>query len=505
MLAWFRDLPLFVVLLWLAAAAMLLPAAMAMATQDYETGRTFFYSSLMTMVGATLIGIATQGRTAAPNERRQLVTLVLSYLLLPFVLAIPMEQSVPATRFVNVYLDMVSALTTTGAVIFEPERLQPAVHLWRATVGWFGGLLIWVTAMAVLAPLSLGGYEVTSEARTEGQVLSSLTQPGAPGAAERLRRSARQLAPIYLVLTVSLAFLLTMAGEAPLVALIHAMSTMATSGITPVDGLSARPAGVLGEATILVFLVFALSRRTFSEGFGRDWPGRLARDREVRLAAFAAVVVPMLLFARHWIGALEVDAVDNIARALTALWGGAFTVLSFLTTTGFVSESWAEARQWSGLETPGLLLVGLVLMGGGVATTAGGIKLLRVYALYKHGVREMGKLIYPHSVAGAGRLGRRIRREGAYIAWIFFMLFILSLAAVMLALAATGLGFEEALILSVSALTTTGPLAAVAGEAPISYAALGDAAKLILAAAMIVGRIETLVLIALFNPAFWRS
>jgi trk system potassium uptake protein TrkH len=130
---------------------------------------------------------------------------------------------------------------------------------------------------------------------------------------------------------------------------------------------------------------------------------------------------------------------------------------------------------------------------------------LRVYALYKHGVREMAKLIYPHSVGGAGRLGRRIRREGAYIAWIFFMLFILSLAAVMLALAATGLGFEEALILSVAALSTTGPLAAVAGEAPISYIALSDPAKLILAAAMIIGRIETLVLIALLNPAFWRS
>ena len=33
------------------------------------------------------------------------------------------------------------------------------------------------------------------------------------------------------------------------------------------------------------------------------------------------------------------------------------------------------------------------------------------------------------------------------------MLFILSLAAVMLALAATGLGFEQALILSISALS----------------------------------------------------
>jgi trk system potassium uptake protein TrkH len=85
------------------------------------------------------------------------------------------------------------------------------------------------------------------------------------------------------------------------------------------------------------------------------------------------------------------------------------------------------------------------------------------------------------------------------------MLFILTLAAVMLALAATGLGFEQALILSVAALSTTGPLAAMAGEAPISYIALSDPAKLILAAAMIIGRIETLVLIALLNPAFWRS
>jgi trk system potassium uptake protein TrkH len=75
----------------------------------------------------------------------------------------------------------------------------------------------------------------------------------------------------------------------------------------------------------------------------------------------------------------------------------------------------------------------------------------------------------------------------------------------MLALAATGLDFERALILSVAALTTTGPLAQVAGEAPISYAALTDPAKVVLAVAMILGRVETLVLIALFNRAFWRS
>jgi trk system potassium uptake protein len=505
MVDWFRNLPLFVVLLWLSAGAMLLPSGVAVATGDYATSRAFFYGSLLTMVAATLIGIATQGNPAPPSERRQLVTLVLSYLLLPVVLAVPMEEAIGNTRFINVYLDMVSALTTTGAVILDPERLAPAVHLWRATVGWLGGLLIWVSAMAVLNPLGLGGAEVTAEARVAGGLQSNLAQAGSIGPAERLRASALQLAPIYVVLTVTLALLLVTAGEAPLVALIHAMSTLATSGITPVDGLEGRPSGIAGEMLIFVFLGFALSRHTFSDRFDRTWFGRIATDREVRLAAFAVVVLPTLLFARHWLGALEVDTVADIGNAVAALWGAAFTVLSFITTTGFVSESWIDSRQWSGLETPGLLLVGLVLMGGGVATTAGGLKLLRIYALYKHGAREMGKLIYPNSVAGAGRLGRRIRREGAYIAWIFFMLFILSLAAVMLALAATGLPFEEALILAVSALTTTGPLAEVAGEVPISYGMLGDAAKLILAAAMILGRIETLVLIALFNPAFWRS
>jgi trk system potassium uptake protein TrkH len=85
------------------------------------------------------------------------------------------------------------------------------------------------------------------------------------------------------------------------------------------------------------------------------------------------------------------------------------------------------------------------------------------------------------------------------------MLFIVSMGAVMLALAATGLNFEHSMVLAISALSTTGPLASVAASAPISYLGLNDAAKLILAAAMILGRMETLVLIALFNPGFWRA
>ena len=121
------------------------------------------------------------------------------------------------------------------------------MHLWRATVGWLGGLLIWVTALAVLAPLNLGGFEVTSEVTAPGQATPSSGQmrPAAPAA--RLRRQAAALTPIYLGLTALLAAGLMVAGERPLVAAIHAMSTLSTSGISATGGLGDAGAGVAGR------------------------------------------------------------------------------------------------------------------------------------------------------------------------------------------------------------------------------------------------------------------
>lgn len=505
MAGYFARLPLLVVLTGLGSLAMLLPAAVASAGDEHEVARIFFYLGLLFTILTGIVGFATQSLRPVTSSASHLAALVLAYVALPAVLAVPFAEAVGNTRFINAYMEMVSALTTTGASFFEPDRLSPAVHLWRGLVGWLGGFLIWVTAVAVLSPLNLGGFEVTSEAVTQGQLGNTGGQMRAAMPGERLRRHAARLAPVYTGLTAVLWLLLILSGEGALNGAIHAMSTMATSGISATGGISGGSAGVPGEVVIFAFLFFAVSRHSFTSGFGLGLVERMRADREVRLAVFAVVVLPTLLFVRHWLGALEVDELADSGRALGALWGAVFTVLSFLTTTGFVSEGWADARAWSGLPTPGLLLIGLTLMGGGVATTAGGIKLLRVYALYKHGVREMGKLLHPHSVAGAGGLGRRIRREGAYIAWIFFMLFVLSMAAVMMALTLTGLHFEEAMVLSIAALTTTGPLAEVAGGAPIAYGPLADGAKLILAAAMIVGRLETLVLIALLNPGFWRG
>lgn len=499
------SMPLSLLLTGLFSLAMLVPALHALAHDDHSVARAFFYSSVLGLVVITVMGLAIDGSRGVESGVRNLAGLFLGYTVLPLFLALPFYEGLETTIFLNAYVEMVSALTTTGATLFtDPGRLTDSLHLWRAIVGWLGGLIIWVSAAAVLAPLNLGGFEVTAKAEP-GQSAQRLDQFRRAGSARRITRASAQLVPIYAGLTGVLWVLLMIGGERPLVAVIHAMSTLATSGISPVGGLQNANAGLVGEALIFLFLVFALSRLTFSSDTVTAAQTGLRNDPELRFGLGMVAGVALILFLRHWIGAFDIDEMQNAGQALAALWGTVFTVLSFLTTAGFESAAWGAARDWSGLGTPGLVLMGLAITGGGVATTAGGVKLLRVYALYLGGRREMERLLHPSSVGRAGRAGRRIRREGALVAWIFFMLFAVSLAVVTVLFASFGQNIESATVLAIAALSTTGPLTQAAVQTPINMLEIGVPAKMLFCAAMVLGRLETLAIIALLNPALWRD
>lgn len=498
-------LPLFLLIWGLASLAMWVPAVHALVLDDHPTSRSFFYSGIVGMMMVTLIGLSMANRVPRYGMLGQLLSMLATFTVLPLYLAVPVHDALGTTSYLNAYFDMVSSITTTGADIFrDPGRLPPSLHLWRGLVGWCGGLLMWIAASAVLAPLSLGGFEVTARGEPgQGGRASGAMERGDPR--RRLVMVSSALAPVYAGLTLALWILLMMTGEAALTALSHAMSVMATSGISAVGGTENAQSGVAGEMIMFLFMFFALSRLTFSKDTAVSGYGRLDKDPEFRIGLMLVFGLPLLLFLRHWIAAYEVSASEDLAQGLRSLWGAMFTVMSFLSTTGFESSDWVAARAWSGLDTPGLILMGLAVIGGGVATTAGGVKLLRVYALYLNGLRDMERLIHPSSVSGEGAGNRRLQRNGAFVAWIFFMVFALSLALVSIALAALGAGFEDAMILAIATLSTTGPLVELAGSAPIVLTQLEPGAKLVLCLAMVLGRLETLAFIALLTPNLWRN
>jgi trk system potassium uptake protein TrkH len=261
---------------------------------------------------------------------------------------------------------------------------------------------------------------------------------------------------------------------------------------------------VLGEIFIFCFLSVALTRRSMPGVALADRSRGLWADHEVRLAMFLLGIVPALLFLRHWWAALSTNDLMTAGAMLHAIWGALFTTMSFLTTTGFESSNWQATRAWSGLGNPGLILLGLAMVGGGIATTAGGLKLLRVYALTRHGERELDRLVHPSSIGGEGEAARRLRRGGAYVSWIFFMLFAITFAIMVAVLALLGIEFEQGLVLTVAAVTTTGPLTVHALQTPIRLVEFGPMIKFVLAVAMIVGRMEVLAILALFSPGLWR-
>ncbi|MBV2360686.1 TrkH family potassium uptake protein [Thalassococcus sp. CAU 1522] len=500
-----HRLPLFLLILGIACASMLVPAAFALAIEDFHDARSFFYAAVLGLTLTTLIALAQAGQRHNRSALRQLLALLGVFIALPAVLAVPFYEAVRSTTYLSAYVEMVSSLTTTGLTMFEPARLSGPEHLWRAQVGWMGGALMWVAAAAIMAPLTLGGFEVTASGEPGQTPSHGAMRRDQADPAERLARGARALLPTYIGLTGALCVMLLVAGDPPLVAISHAMSVMATSGISPLGQLTGATSGIPGEMILFCFLFFALSRLTFSSDTVQAVRTGLLFDPEFRLGLVIVLIVPTSLFVRHWVAAFDVGEEENIVLGLRALWGALFTALSFLTTTGFVSADWDTAQAWSGLSTPGLILMGLAIVGGGVATTAGGVKLLRVYALYVNGMREIEKLVYPSSVARSGLVSRRIRREGAFIAWVFFMLFAICIAAISVALGLFGIAFEPAMVLTIATLSNTGPLIGIASAAPIDFIALAPGAKLLLCVAMVLGRLELLAIIVMLTPEIWRD
>ena len=533
-------LPLIVILAGITALAMAVPGLHAHALDDHRIGSIFLGAAGLWLLLCAILGLATADAPQEARPRAVLLTMLGTMTLLPAIMAVPFAMALPDTGFLNAWWEMVSCLTTTGASLYSAELLAPSLHLWRAIVGWLGGLFMLVAAISLLAPLRVGGFEIMAMPYGRSERFERLPRPAelpsivthlSPPTFDtelvdpvsRAYRAVRVVFPVYAGLTLAMWVLLLMLGETGLVALTRAMGTLSTSGISPVSGPAGQASGIAGEVGIFLFLIPALSRRFWPGGGELTISERWRGDPELQMAAGVVLLVSAMLFARHFLGAIGVTPgggtgfLTTLDSALSAAWGGIFNGLSYLTTTGWNSIEWQGARNWSGLSSPGLILAGLAMMGGGVATTAGGVKLLRVYALARHSQREVERIVHPTSVGGGGLLARRLRREGAYLAFIFFMLFASSIAVVVMLISLQEIEFDSATILSISALTNTGPLAGaipltptfqgsagMAGAPWQGWAGLPGVTKAILAGAMIVGRVETLALLALLSPEYWR-
>ncbi|MEO0680081.1 MAG: potassium transporter TrkG [Pseudomonadota bacterium] len=500
------GIPVFAVALMTLALAMLAPALFGALERDWRAGRLFLYAALFVAFCAAVLGLAARRPDQAQaSAREELLTLVGVFSVAPAFAAVPIWLLRPDLGAGGALFEAVSALTTTGATLIDlPETAPRALHLWRSLMGWLGGLFTLAAAAAILAPRELldlpGAQSVQAETSRAGRVLAL-----GPGG-RRTLKALGDIAPVYLAFTALATALLAAPGaQSTFVALSHAMGIAATSGISPLPNGLAGQGSRWAEAAALLLLAAAGTRLTWGAAHGGARPRAMQRlhaaprDPEVRLLAIAVVLATLWILMQ---GLTTGAAATGLEAGARAAWGALLTSVSFVTTTGYVSADWGIAKAWAGQGSPALLLIGLATLGGGVATTAGGVKLFRIYALYRHGRAELARLPHPQAVDSTRTQGGDIARRAIVNGWVVVMLYMAAFAATLLALAAAGLGFGPSVAAAAAALSNAGPLLPEAGG--VAWSQLSGPALAVCGAAMALGRIELLAAIALLDPGNWR-
>jgi trk system potassium uptake protein TrkH len=361
------------------------------------------------------------------------------------------------------------------------ENLPRGILLWRGLMQWFGGVGIIVVAMVFLPLLRVGGMQIfrTEGFDTFGKVL--------PRAAE----ISRTISSIYLGLTVLCAICYAIAGQSIFDSTVHAMTTIATGGFANYDD-SFGSLGAGSEYIAVVFMLLAcLPFVRYVQMVGGSLRP-LTHDTQIRGFIVTAICVVVLLTL--W----RISFVTNGGEL--ALRKAAFNGVSILSGTGYASDDY---MRWGSFPVTLFFMIGLV--GGCAGSTTCSIKVFRFQLLYASLRAQIQRIHSPNGVFMPKYEGRTVAEDVVSSVMGFFMLFMLSLAVLAVALGMTGLDMVTSISGAASALANIGPgLGPEIGPSG-NFANLNNTAKWLLAAGMLIGRLELMAVYVLFTAGFWRG
>jgi trk system potassium uptake protein TrkH len=464
---------------------MLPPALLGWFEAD-GTLEPFLQAYFITLLAGAVLWVATQDASRELRLRDGFVIVTLFWGLLAAFGALPLKLSGVTPSFVDAYFEAMSGLSTTGASVLSGlDRLPDSINLWRGLLQLLGGMGIVVLAVAILPLLGVGGLQLY-KAETPGPMKENKLTP-------RIKETAKALWAIYLGLVLACFLALWAAGMTPFDALMHSFTSVSIGGFSNHDASIAYFQSPLIEAILACFVFlgginFALHFLAFHH---RDWR-YYWRDGEFR--AYAGTLLVAMVFVTVYL--FESRTYPDLLEALRY---GAFQVISIATTTGYAS---ADYGAWP--PVLGALLMVLSFFCVSAGSTGGGMKMIRVLLLLKQAASEIRRLLHPAAVVPVKLAGRVVPERTLAAVTTFFVAYLGIYAALGLLVTALGVDLVTAFSAAAACLTNTGPGLGAVGPAS-NYAALPEAAKLVLALAMLAGRLELFTLLVLLTPSFWRA
>ncbi len=479
---------------------------------DAGTGehRAFMPLLLSGAMGGVLGGamvLVTRKRSKYIGRREALLLVALSWFLgaalagMPYFMWAHMTESQvdsPFRSFVDCYFEAMSGLTTTGAtVLSDIDQLPPSLLLWRSLTHWFGGLGIVVLFVAVLPSLGVGGKKLF---RVEA------TGPSPEGLQPTIREAARVLWYIYAGFTAVSAVALWMAGMTPFDGLCHSLSMVSTGGLSTRDAsIGHYNSNAIEIIGILVMVLAGVNFALFYAMTQRRWK-TVYKDAEVRfylalkLVIIAVVACDLLLEG----SAIVLVSGEQLPQTTwMAVREAAFTTVALHTGTGMCT---ADYEIWPYFSRS--VLFSLALIGGCAGSTAGGVKVIRVWIAAKVLAAEIEKAFRPNVIRPVRVNGQVIddRMAISAIAYIIGMVLLWLVGAMLIKLCQPGetADLQTCVSASLSTIANIGP--GLHGVGPTdNYGWFTPAAKLVMCMLMALGRLELFAIVVLFSPRFWRG
>ncbi len=462
-----------------------LMAILAALMGELQPAGGFLFAALVTAFFAGMLLLGFNGASKRMRRTDMSVLMLLIWALLPGFAAIPLFVSGDFPTLVSAYFEATSGLTTTGSTTAQKvENLAGSVLLWRAVLHLFGGALTLLTAVLVLAPFDPATSPVN--ATTKGFEKGDL--------AKSIVFAARKILPIYGIFTLLTAIGLRISGVPGLDAAIYAFGAVSTGGFT------ASNAGLFAYDSVLIEIIICIAMLFGAAGI---LVPRSAMPKLFAIGHFdtreSLIMLLLIPVCGASLGAIMWMQDQYILNAIRV---GMFRTISLLTTTGFDNASAATPA------VPYVLALGLIGVGGAAFSTAGGVKLFRVSAMFAQAHRELKRLIHPRSVSSARAAGKQFDIQIMKSIWALFMVFLAAASLLALILGLDGHSYENAIMAAVGALSNVGPVLAMSIEGVSGPGAVYDTmtplSLISLAAGMILGKVEFLCVLGLAGW-WWHS
>ncbi len=467
-------------ILRLESALLMLPLIVS-AIYKEECVTAFAFTVILTLALGLILRFAVKPDSQVIFAKDGLVIVALAWVVMSLFGALPFYLSGEIPSYVDALFETVSGFTTTGAsVVSNVETLSHGINFWRCFTHWLGGMGVIVFIMAIF-PTESGRYMHIMSAEMPGHKVGKLLP--------RVKDTAKILYVIYIVLTVAETIFLVCGDMDLFESILHSFATAGTGGFgikaTSIGGYSAYSQWVITVFMLLFGVNFNLY---FLILIGRVKSVFKSEELRMYLGIVAFSVVSIAINVRH--------LYEGLAETIRY---SAFQVATVITTTGFSTTNF---DLWPDFSKTLLFL--LMFIGGCAGSTAGGLKVSRIFILFKVAFNNIKKIIHPKAVSSIQFEGKPIDDETKKGVSDYFVIYMGLFIGIFLLISLEPFGFETNISAVAACINNIGPGFSLVGPAA-DYSIYSGFSKIVLSLAMLLGRLELYPVLILLVPNSWSK